>query len=510
VQDIGLMLADKLIEVGFLAFGMMLFISNLVSAISTLYKSTETHFLMSSPLSHRKIFWIKFIDNVFYSTWATAIVGIPLFFAYSVVFELKWYYLFSSTLIVLTAFLLLPAFIGAISSIVFFILSGRFGFRKVMYAGIVLSVVVLVFYIRQNQLASVLLSVHGDLNILNYYLRTLSTSDGSFFMPWNLLTSALKFARWNEPTTYVVHMSALLSSAFLGLFVTDFIAERFYFKAFLSSSGTFYSRQKVNNKKKKDLHGFLWKLFLPFPSGMRSLLVKDIKLFLRDPSQWTQFGVLLVLLGVYLVNLKNVPLSVGNTSLKLAITFANYGFCGYILATLSVRFVYPSISMEGRSFWLVRSSPIKTSQIFWEKFWLAFGIFFIIAEVVAIISSVILAQSFSMVLLTSFGILTMSVSLISISVGLGILFPDFEESNPAKIASSGGGMITALISLIYVGLSVVIVAMPTYSYIQYLSFNKPFPTISIISASITYIVLNTLAIFLPLYLGVKKIYRLEH
>jgi ABC-2 type transport system permease protein len=242
---------------------------------------------------------------------------------------------------------------------------------------------------------------------------------------------------------------------------------------------------------------------------MQSLFVKDVKLFFRDPSQWTQFTVLVVLLGVYLVNLRNVPLSFGSEAMKLGISFANYGFCGYILATLSVRFVYPSISLEGRSFWLVKTSPVKVIHIFWEKFLLAFWSLFIISELVAVISNAILSQSLAMILLTGGGIFLMSISLVSLSVGMGIIFPDFEEPNPGKIASSGGGMITALLSLVYVGLSVVILAWPTYGYFGHLTLGKSYPTFPIISAGIMLLILNAVTTALPLYLGVRKIATLE-
>ena len=91
----------------------------------------------------------------------------------------------------------------------------------------------------------------------------------------------------------------------------------------------------------------------------------------------------------------------------------------------------------------------------------------------------------------------MSISLVSISVGLGILFPDFEEPNPGRIASSGGGMIAALISLVYVGLSVMALALPTYAYIKYIAFDAPFPTMPIIAGGIALVVLNLAATVIP-------------
>ncbi|MFP4458768.1 MAG: putative ABC transporter permease subunit [Candidatus Zixiibacteriota bacterium] len=509
VQDIGAILSDRLIGIGFMAFGFMLLISNIVSAISTLYHSDETHFLMTSPLSHRKTFWIKFADNLFFSSWATAVIGIPLFLAYSIVFELKWFYFLPSVLIALPAFIIIPAFFGVIMAMVFFIIAGKLGFRKTLYISLLVVAGGLFLYMRQNQLSAIMMSIQGDLNVLNYYLNNLSSNNPTIMMPWDMLASILKFARYGNLTSFLMYLSLIISTAAFGAIFLDWTADLLYYNSFLAAGEVSGKKKKKKYKKPSKLHGLLWKFFSPFPNVIRALLVKDVKLFIRDPSQWTQFGVLLVLLGVYLVNLRHAPMRVGSEALKLGISFANYGFCGYILATLSVRFVYPSISMEGRSFWLVRSSPTKVSHIFWEKFSLAFGIFFIIAEIVAVISNGILAQSPYMMILTGGGIFFMSVSLVSLSVGLGILFPDFEEANPGKIASSGGGMITALLSLLYVGLSVLIMAWPTRAYIQHLTFQQAFPTFQIIMGGVLLILLNVVATGLPLYLGVKEIKKFE-
>ena len=239
------------------------------------------------------------------------------------------------------------------------------------------------------------------------------------------------------------------------------------------------------------------------------MMVKDIKLFIRDPNQWSQFAVLLVLLAVYLANLRFVPSRVESLLWQTIISFVNFGFSGYILATLSVRFVYPAISMEGKSFWSIMSSPLSVKSLFWEKFIIAFIVFFILAEIVAVISNAILSQSTQMIILTAVGILLMSISLVSLNVGLGILFPNFEELNPMRIASSGGGMIAALLSLIYVAVVVVIIALPTYRYASYLALGDTFSNWEIFGSVVALIVVNTAATVIPLKLGLKSVAKRE-
>jgi ABC-2 type transport system permease protein len=111
-----------------------------------------------------------------------------------------------------------------------------------------------------------------------------------------------------------------------------------------------------------------------------------------------------------------------------------------------------------------------------------------------------------MMILSFFSILLMSMSLTSLSVGMGALFPRFEESNPGRIASSMGGMITTVLSLIYVGFMVIILALPTYQYGSYVMDGlRSFPTKEFMIAGAMIIVLNLTTIFFPIKIGLKSL-----
>ena len=83
------------------------------------------------------------------------------------------------------------------------------------------------------------------------------------------------------------------------------------------------------------------------PSDFKSVLRKDLKIFIREPAQWAQFTVLLALLAIYLVNLKYFPTDVRDSYWKTLIGFGNFAFTGFILATLSYSPI--SASREDRS-----------------------------------------------------------------------------------------------------------------------------------------------------------------
>ena len=104
----------------------------------------------------------------------------------------------------------------------------------------------------------------------------------------------------------------------------------------------------------------------------KHLLIKDLKVFLRDVSQWSQLLLLLALMLVYLYNfrvldLDRIPYMSG--FLKNVYAFLNLAMAGFVMSTVTVRFVFPAVSAEGAAFWIIRTAPISLRDFLWSKFW---------------------------------------------------------------------------------------------------------------------------------------------
>ena len=111
---------------------------------------------------------------------------------------------------------------------------------------------------------------------------------------------------------------------------------------------------------------------LPLSPARRQLLVKDLKVFLRDTTQWSQLLLLVALVLVYLYNfrvldLDRIPYMSG--VVKNAYAFVNLAMAGFVLSAVAVRFVFPAVSAEGAAFWIVRTSPVPLRDFLWSKFW---------------------------------------------------------------------------------------------------------------------------------------------
>src|SRR5678816_481306 len=71
---------------------------------------------------------------------------------------------------------------------------------------------------------------------------------------------------------------------------------------------------------------------LSFPTITRAIMLKDIKTFLRDTTQWSQLFLLAALIVVYLYNFKVLPLDrspMPAGTIRTIVSFANLGPVSY-------------------------------------------------------------------------------------------------------------------------------------------------------------------------------------
>src|SRR5260370_40278207 len=67
----------------------------------------------------------------------------------------------------------------------------------------------------------------------------------------------------------------------------------------------------------------------------------------------------LVLISLY--NVRMLPL--GGYARATIVAYANLGMAGFVVAAICLRFAYPSVSSEGKSFWLLQTAPISYRRL---------------------------------------------------------------------------------------------------------------------------------------------------
>ncbi|MEO0237761.1 MAG: hypothetical protein ABIN35_05960, partial [candidate division WOR-3 bacterium] len=184
------------------------------------------------------------------------------------------------------------------------------------------------------------------------------------------------------------------------------------------------------------------------------------------------------------------------------LSFANLGFSSYIMATLSVRFIYPLISLEGKTFSIIKSS-IKIERYFNSKLIFNFLIIFFLGEFLIVMTNIFLKMDLLIIVLSTIITFIFSFGITIINTGLGAILPDFNEKNPSKIASGFGGIVSAVISLFYVGLSLSVLSNPVKNYFESSFRNLPFD-IKEFYFAVFFIIVFTLIMFIIIYIFALK------
>jgi ABC-2 type transport system permease protein len=167
------------------------------------------------------------------------------------------------------------------------------------------------------------------------------------------------------------------------------------------------------------------------------------------------------------------------------------------------------LSLEGRQYWVIGLAPIRRSTLLWQKFVFcqvcALGItlpMMIFSNYVLQVSDLLFWRSIVTLVALSFG-------LTSLAIGLGAMTPNFREDNPARIANGVGGTMNIVLSLLYIGSVLALVSIPTYSQLSgrsgFWDVLEPWEP-AFLSG---FILVNGIAWFVPLSLGIRRWNRLE-
>ncbi len=226
---------------------------------------------------------------------------------------------------------------------------------------------------------------------------------------------------------------------------------------------------------------------------------------MREPIQWVQLSIFIILLVVYVISLKRTPLYFTFPVWRTIVSFLNFSFVTFVLATLGVRFIFPAISLERAGIWFICSSPLSLSKVMKIKYYTNLIMAILILESLLIISNLFIKTAPQMYILMPAIALFIAASLVSINLGLGARFPQFNETNPSKIAAGSGGVVAALASIAYVGISIIILATPAYHYITSKYYGRPVNHLMILVPLIVFLLLNTITIIFPLRIGLKSL-----
>jgi ABC-2 type transport system permease protein len=483
----------------------VLLASTIVTALSTQYLSEDLSLLISSPAPLPALYGARLALTLAHASWMVVVFSVPIYAAFAATAPAPGSFLFA----VAAAFPPLIVIAVATGSMVTAVLMAVFPARRVREMIVLLGavfVILLVFVIRIQQ-PEKLLNPRSIYDVAEFFSAFRSPSSPLLPSAWATSVIVAGLRREELPA---MPLALLWSTAAATVVLGCWLARGIYW--------TGYSRAQESRPAKLStlpvVDRFLERIASPFELRFRSILLKDLRTFARDTTQWSQLLLLLALVVVYLYNFSVLPanFTFATFFLQNLFAFLNLGLAGFVLAAVAVRFVFTSVSSEGGAFWILRSAPITMEKLLWSKFWTALPPLLLLSQILTLVSNHFLGATLFMTATSSVTIFFVTFGIVGLGVGMGAAFPRFKFENVTQIAGSSGGLLYMIAATSFVAAVLFLEAVPVYLVLHSEFRAVPLNSfeLALCSAALgAVVVLVALAIWLPMRWGRRKLETIE-
>ncbi|MEP7382732.1 MAG: hypothetical protein ABI910_13670 [Gemmatimonadota bacterium] len=502
VEEIGALLAGKLLGVLLLSFVSILLLSNIITSLSSFFLARDLDLLVSAPVDWLTLYGAKLFETTLHSSWMVVLLAIPIFSAYGFAYEGGLLF----PLVAIAAFipfLILPSVIGSAITLVLVNVFPARRTRDILSVITVIAgagVVVLIRLMRPEQLAR----PEGFRSLVEFISVLRGPTSPALPSEWLQRT----IMGWLTGHVDWLPLYLLWSTAAAFVVLGAVLHRLLYPIGFTKAQES--AQQSVRSTGKPSV---LARALTPWGTLRRELILKEVRVFFRDTTQWSQLILLAVLVVVYVVNIKFLPLTGDGITFFIVnlIPFLNLGLAGFVLASIAARFLFPGVSLEGRSWWLLRSSPLSMRDLLWSKFWVGTVPLLVLALAIVAVTNTLLHVSAFMFAVSVGSITLLTFAIAGLAVGFGTLYPRFETENAAQIPTSFGGLMFMMTAVLVIGGVIYLEARPVYGYLTTRLYGAPDavdPTDMIIGFGLAAL-LCLIATFVPLRMAQRRLELLE-
>jgi len=507
IEGLGDLLALRLLSMILLTFFSVLVFSNIITSLSTYYLSGELDILLSSPVRVETIYRAKFIETIIDSSWMTLIYGLPVFIAYGAVFKASVPF-YVGLIFTLVPYLCVPAAVGIVVTM---LLVNAFPARRAKDVIVLLGLLsFVIIYILFRVLQPERLVDPDAFPSLVQYL-TAMRAPLSPLLPSSWATEILSPLLRKSRGESLFYLMMLWSTALAFIVIGEWACLKIYYAGWTRSR----EGKKAPLSRSSAADAFFTAVSRPFPEKMRAIVLKDVKLFFRDTSQWSQLFLIFALMVVYIYSFKLLPLeraAMPSFFLENLISFLNLGMVGFVTSAVAVRFVFPAVSLEGPSFWIIRSAPLSLKDFLWSKFWSSLLPLLVLAEVLIVLSNFLLKVTPFMMALGIATVFIMTFGITALGIGIGAVYPRFKYENVAQIPTGFGGIVCMLLTMLLIGCTVMFEAWPVYKLFMSQAMGSNINGIGWIAIVLSFciaITVNVMALILPIKIGFERLLQRE-
>jgi ABC-2 type transport system permease protein len=470
IPMLGPLLAERLIYLLFFFFLMMLVISNATITGMGLFRKKDMEWQVALPLPPRSLVMWKTLEGMLLASWGLVVLSAPILLALGRIYEAGPGF-FLTTAPALLCLVTISANLSTWLLLFLVRYARRSWWKPVAMAGLVL----------------LGLAVKRFLSIDFEAVRSgdVATGVSEILKHTEICMHPLLPSSWVAETIYATGRGAgqracffhlvLISNALMSLVVTARLAGALFFPAWnrlmQTTPGGGESQAKMPVKPGR--WSELLRRALALDRASFAILGKDVRVFLREPLQWGQCAVIFGLLLIYSANLRGMGNDLQSPFWTTVISHLNLLVCCLALSTLTTRFIYPQLSLEGQRMWILGLSPVPLHRVLALKLRLSAGVLALLMTTLVCLSGISLGMPSRRMLFFSLAMMMMSYGLTALSLSLGALLPNFREANPARIVSGFGGTVCLISSFIYIVLGMAVVLIPSWSSLKPLATLAP-------------------------------------
>lgn len=488
-------LLRNLIALVFLIAVVILFSSAMTAAIGAFFADLDLDTYHAAPVSKTRLVVGRWFKTLAQSATIVYIFIIPMLVAFALRYRAPTAF-YPVALVNLAVLLAIPVTLGALVILVLVRFFPVAHVHQVVATIAMLVLTVFALALRMSRPERLFTDVATD--ELRVVLRAVELPSIERY-PGTALADLMVNTANGQPLT--VNLVPKIGVTFAIVFVAFvLIARKIYFAAFVRARESMAPAALGA----KPITRFVDRLLSPLSAPTRAMAAKEVRTLTRDVAQWSQLFLMTALLFLYLYNIRMLPLAGGDARATI-VAYANLGMAGFVIAAICLRFAYPSVSAEGKAFWLLQSAPVSYRRFLLVKVFVYATPLTLLSLLLTAFANVLLEADAAVWSFTLLGASMLGVTLVTLGVGLGALAPNFAAENPLQVGLSLGGFGYMAAALAYVAGMMFLMARPVVRYLFWRVLGVETEAAITLIPVVTAVTLSAALCVLPLILAEKRL-----
>ncbi|MBA4311182.1 MAG: hypothetical protein C0417_00990 [Chlorobiaceae bacterium] len=477
-------------------------VGNIIVSYATFYRSTEIQYYLTKPVSYTELFLIKFFDNFFYSSSAFFIFAFAVLLGYGSHYHMGWVFYLRTLFLMLIPFMLIAGCLAVIMILFLVRYAGHIGVKKLVALLTILYIGFLTGYFTITSPLKLVARILQHYPNLDQYFGYLDHWVTKYF-PNYWIAESLYWTMKGDHSLALSYTILLVITALVVFGVMVIVGKKIFYPSWLASLE--YGSKRNDTTEKPRIFSLEKESKIDLQSSV--LLKKEFWQFVREPSQWIHLVIITLLVLLFMVSISKINLKQNMPFLQTVSYMVVLLFNSFLIVSIALRFIYPSMSIEGPNFWSVLSAPVLRRKIFILKYLLWLLPVLILSELLVLFSHRSLIDY--PILIGTAAILTAAVAYFSVSLnlGMGSYFADFKEKNPIRVASSQNATLIFLLSIIYLTILVASTFIPLNGFFGYILKSVPYEFNNLFISTGTFLLISLMAGTLFLIAGIKTMRR---